>query len=62
MKVLLVVDIDENHLLLESNDLYDRMKGRKCELKPIPTEFGIDIEDDYAEGWNACIKEILNDR
>lgn len=29
-----------------------------CPLKPMPKEFGIDVEDDYARGWNDCLKEI----
>ena len=29
-----------------------------CPLKNLPNEFGNDIEDQYAIGWNDCLKEI----
>ena len=34
------------------------MRPLNCPLKPMPKEFGIDVEDDYAHGWNDCLKEI----
>lgn len=59
MKALIVIEIPDDHMFKAANDLFDRLHGYKCELKPVPIEFGIDIEDDYAKGWNACIKEIM---
>lgn len=60
MKALIVIDIDENHLARESNELYERLKGRKCKLMRVPGK--IDDEDGdliISAGWNACIDEIL---
>ena len=63
MKALIVIDIDENHLLKETNELYDRLKGYKCELRPMPKtkqhEEEIDYDYGYIDGWNDCIDEIL---
>lgn len=65
MKAIIVIEIYENRLMAESNDLYDRLKGRKCELKPMPEKYctdGDDIEEDsYWQGWNECIDEILGE-
>lgn len=70
MKALIVIDIDENHLLKEANELYDRLKGYKCELKPIPlkkkaTKTWVKNSEDVAEamriGWNACLDEITGE-
>ena len=62
MKALLVVDVDEKHLLLESNDLYDRMKGRRCTLAPMPQKQKhhdeIDYDYGFIDGWNACLEEL----
>ena len=76
MKALIVIEIDEKRLMAESNDLYDRLKGRKCELKPMPERHPI-IEGrwmyengtysepfgnkEYARGWNDCLNEILGE-
>ena len=69
MKALIVIDIDESHLFKESNDLFERLQGYECELKPIPekrvlphemvdyTNYG--EEPWFTDGWNACIEEIL---
>ena len=35
-----------------------KKKPKWCPLKPLPNEFGDDIEDQYAIGWNDCLKEI----
>lgn len=71
MKALLVVDVDEKHMLLECNDLYDRMKGRKCTLVRLPEKKEAKIVDSsitdyikqklFADGWNACLEEILDE-
>ena len=36
MKAIIVIEIDEKHLLKEMNELYDRLNGYKCELIPMP--------------------------
>lgn len=62
MKALIVIDIDENHLFKESNDLFERLQGYECELKPIPDKRDVDEESHeayYSMGWNDCIEEIL---
>lgn len=65
MKALIVIEIDENRLMAESNDLYDRLKGRKCELKPMPQKMRTDAddieEDSYWQGWNECIDAITGE-
>ncbi len=71
MKALILIELDDSHLLKQTNDLYDRLKGYKCELKPMPKEediyeVGMDEEDTHAKqqwnkGWNACIDEILGE-
>ena len=62
MKVILVIDIPNENLWRTSNDIYERMKGYKCSLKPMPQKYctdGDDIEEDsYWQGWNACLEEI----
>lgn len=70
MKAIIVIEIDENHLLKEMNELYDRLNGYKCELIPMPQrkneEIVIkghtgEIAEAYQDGWNACIDEILGE-
>ena len=62
MKALIVIEIPEDHFLVTANDLYERLKGYKCELNPMPQKMRTDAddieEDSYCQGWNACIKEI----
>ena len=66
MKALIVIDIPEDHLVVTLNDLYERLNGYKCDLKPMPEkkEDGYP-NDDYtigkADGWNACLDEILGE-
>lgn len=37
-------------------------KPSHCPLKPLPRHFiRFDDEDDYAEGYNDCLNEILGD-
>ena len=36
MKAIIVIEIDEKHLLKEMNELYDRLHGYKCELISMP--------------------------
>lgn len=64
MKAIIVIEIDEKHLLKEANNLYNRLNGYKCELKEMPkrkTPNGSDIFNDYVRGYNDCIEEIEND-
>ena len=69
MKAIIVIEIDEKHLLKEMNELYDRLNGYKCELISMPEKFvdkngGADNgryytnDIGYAQGWNACLEEI----
>ena len=63
MKTLIVIDLPEDHLIKATNDLYDRLKGYQCELKPMPKEkknftYMGDYEIHEAIGWNACLEEI----
>ena len=66
MKALIVIEIPEDHFLITANDLYERLKGYKCELKPMPNKKRMPITKTfsrpqvigYVDGWNDCIKEI----
>lgn len=64
MKALIVIELPEDHLIKATNDLYDRLKGYQCELKPMPDRidwFENGYNGDwimYSTGWNACIEEI----
>ena len=66
MKALIVIDIDETHLHKETMKLYDRLKGRKCELKPLPSYKAVDLNDTrdvmmFCHGWNTCLDEITGE-
>lgn len=65
MKALIVIEIPEDHLAVTLNDLYERLKGYKCDLKPMPTKMrtdGDDIEENsYWQGWNECIDTIVGE-
>ena len=65
MKAIIVIEIDENHLLKEMNELYDRLNGYKCELIPMPEkkehQDEIDYEYGYIDGWNNCLDEIMGE-
>ena len=66
MKAIIVIEINEKHLMAESNDLYDRLKGRKCELKPLPSFKAVDLNDTrdvmmFCHGWNTCLGEITGE-
>jgi len=62
MKALIVIDIPDDHLGVTLNDLYERLKGYKCDLKPMPEKMRTDEddieEDSYCQGWNECIEVI----
>lgn len=65
MKALILIELDDAHLLKEANTIYDRLKGYKCELKNLPerkTPNGSDLFNDYVWGWNACLEEITGDK
>ena len=71
MKAIILIELDEKHLPKQANDLYDRLKGYKCELMPLPekrilpkeeianTNYG--EEPWFSDGWNACLKEITGE-
>lgn len=66
MKAIIVIEIDENHLLKETNELYDRLKGYKCDLRPLPEKLDFDNRPsgfswDAMDGWNWCLEEILGE-
>ena len=74
MKAILVIDIDENHLHKETMELYERLKGYKCLLKPMPQKKEISLSprqdtksitraynDTLAIGYNSCLNEILGE-
>lgn len=72
MQALILIELDDEHLVKETNDLYDRLHGYKCKLKPMPkkkivlehrvggyTVNGVEMTE--AHGWNACIDEITGE-
>lgn len=61
MKALILIELDDEHLLKETNTLFDLLKGFKCELRDIPElkkPSGSDIYNDYVRGFNDCLREI----
>ena len=72
MKTLIVIELPDEHLLKETNDLYDKLKGYKCELKPMPKRVLqvvqmqngniVNIQEtSFANGWNACLNAITGE-
>lgn len=67
MKALIVIEIPEDHFLVTANDLYERLKGYKCDLKPMPEynwhEEGKEneCEEWYRNGWNDCLDAITGE-
>ena len=73
MKAVVVIDMPDNldipledikaDITVSSKDVRKSMlylKYKNVELKPLPNSFGIDIDDPYAIGWNACLDEITD--
>lgn len=65
MKILAVIEIDEDHKMRDINDLFDRLIGYECELKPIPKKYSQDhlssFGGDYYTGYNHCLEDILGE-
>ena len=66
MKALIVIEIPEDHLAVTLNDLYERLKGYKCELNPMPSYKAVDLNDTrdvvmFCHGWNTCLEEITDE-
>ena len=36
-------------------------RSNYCPLRPLPTKYGVDIDEPYALGYNACIEEITGE-
>lgn len=68
MKAIILIELDEKHLMLQANDLYGRLQGYDTVLKPLPerkeTRYGWQYrgsaEEYRKEGWNACLDEITS--
>ena len=67
MKAILVIDIPDENMWKTSNDIYERMKGYKCELREIPSEYCVSNKDDqydnerYYYGYNRAIRDCVGD-
>lgn len=74
MKVVVIFDIDEKNLddLVVMAKVYRKKDGYKefvsvennLPLKPLPQKVEMDMNEYYegmADGWNACIDEIIGD-
>lgn len=69
MKAIILIELDEKHLVLQANDLYDRLQGYDTVLKPLPEykrdtivvggRVG-DLLKAYQDGWNECLDEITS--
>lgn len=64
MKALIVIEIPDDSRFMAVNNLYDKLCGYKCKLKPIPEKdpdcrYFDECEVAYKEGWNDCIEEII---
>ena len=63
MKAILVIEIPDKGLWKTGNDIYNRMKGYKCSLKPMPEQKDVGFPNDdydvgFGDGWDACLKEL----
>lgn len=65
MQALILIELDDEHLIKQTNDLYDRLHGYKCKLMPMPEtkqhEEEIDYDYGFIDGWNACLDAIEGD-
>ena len=45
------------------SDEYIHEQGRQtwCPLRPLPLKCGADINETFAKGYNACLKEIVGE-
>lgn len=62
MKAVLVIDVEEHgdyYADVYRKDADDRFEGRYS-LKPLPSK-DYWHKKDYADGWNACLDEILGE-
>lgn len=66
MKAIILIELDEEHLIQQTNDLYDRLEGYKCDLKSLP-EFqqyrhsSGSFTRGFTKGWNSCLKYITGE-
>ncbi len=61
MKALIEIEIDGKHLHSESMQLYDRLKGYKCELKTMTDVIPIDFINTVIEEYTHMIEHYLYD-
>ena len=66
MKAIILIELDEEHLIQQTNDLYDRLKGYKCKLKDFRYKVGamesVINPDGYTLSTAAeLLEEIEND-
>lgn len=71
MKVLVILEIDDEHQFSQVNELYDRLHGFNAKLVPVPERkemtdivlkghTGELLEARY-DGFNACLEQILGE-
>lgn len=62
MKVIAIIEIDDNHQFSQVNELYDRLHGYKAELKPMPDKKEMEDMMDFCPDYNRksrLTKEFL---
>lgn len=71
MKAVIIIELDKDHLILQANDLYDRLQGYDNKLMPLPEYKRDTIVVDgrvgdllkaYQDGWNECLEEITGEK
>ena len=77
MKAILVIDIPDAYadrynvenmyvwnLIVQDKhgyEMFDLTTDKPSHLKPLPNGYGIDIEEEYALGFNACLAKITGE-
>ena len=69
MKAVLVIDVPNDMKIKETkalhitltNGMFTKEMNIYSSLRPLPNGFGIDIEEDYALGFNACLAKITGE-
>ena len=64
MKVIIVVDVDDDANVKNIKESLRNILSNKVSLKLLPKKkrpFGSEWENKYVEGFNACIDEILEE-
>lgn len=62
MKAMLVIDMPDGSLWKTANDIYERMSGYKCSLKPMPKKLPEISYDSGWYGWTDTLDHVIEDQ